>query len=443
MYKVSAGALSGYDSFLDEWCVPNFGGLEKCRGHALLENGPFQDVFMVLTAYLITCGMAVGAIMAGPFLCNKYGRRFCVSFGGLLTFFGTILTSFLCFGSVPLFYISRFITGFGVGAACFAVPIYNSEISTPALRGTTGALYQISVNIGQMIASSALAMLTDWRIGTFLPGIAGLMVALSVWTIPESPRYIMQTKGMQEALVILRKVRVGDVTEEARMMEQKMNEEKTQPKVTYAQLWTNLSLRKRTFVAVWLQIGQQLTAINVYLGLWNTVAGHLHIENPNSFTATWITPIMLVGTIISVALIDTKWGGRKMLLLVACLVMLPAQMVTGISPFAGWGGNINGAAVSVYSFGFALAWGTVAWVLPSELFSMAEKGPAIGLATFFQFAMNLVVGAPSAVLLRWNAGAFFLILAALQVTNIVFVLVCVKETRGVPLEQVPGLYLAK
>lgn len=181
----------------------------------------------------------------------------------------------------------------------------------------------------------------------------------------------------------------------------------------------------------------------MYLGLWTTVATHLHIENPTSFTATWVTPVMLVGTIISVALIDTKFGGRKTLLLVACLVMLPAQIVTGISPFAGWGGGINGAAVSIYCFGFALAWGTVAWVLPSELFSMAEKGPAIGLATFFQFAMNLVVGAPSAVLLGWNAGAFFFILAALQVTNIAYVLVFVKETRGIPLEQVPDLFATK
>jgi len=440
-----AGALASYDSFLEEWCVPNFGGVEHCQkdSDALLHNSSFQDVFMVLTAYLITCGMAVGAIMAGPYLCNKFGRRTCVSFGGFLTFVGAVITSFLCFGNVTMFYISRFITGFGVGAACFAVPIYNSEISTPAWRGTTGALYQISVNIGQMIASTALATITDWRIGTFLPGITGLVVALSVWTIPESPRYIMQTRGMQEALVILRKVRGGDVTEEARVMEQKLNEEKDQPSVTYAQLWTNLSLRRRTFVAVWLQIGQQLTAINVYLGLWTTVAGHLNIKNPNGFTATWITPIMLVGTIISVALIDTKFGGRKTLLLVACLVMLPAQIVTGISPFAGWSGGVNGAAVSVYSFGFALAWGTVAWVLPSELFSMAEKGPAIGLATFFQFAMNLVVGAPSAVLLRWNAGGFFFILEALQVTNIAYVLIFVKETRGIPLEEVPDLFKTK
>merc|ERR1712160_168380 len=98
------------------------------------------------------------------------------------------------------------------------------------------------------------------------------------------------------------------------------------------------------------------------------------------------------------------------------------------------------AALMVYLFGWQLAWGTVCWIIPSELFSMTEKGPALVVPTFVQFALNPFAGAVAAYIIRVNFQMFFYVAAVMMVCHIIFTAIIIRETKGVPLEQVPVLY---
>merc|ERR1712091_385565 len=125
----------------------NFGNETTCgnphnqTADQSFENQNWDTTFIRWGATLIVIGATIGALTLAPVLASKCGRKSCIALGGFVTFIGCLMASWLSFSSVVIFMIGRFLTGFGVGLATFALPLYNAEISTPSVRGTTGSLF--------------------------------------------------------------------------------------------------------------------------------------------------------------------------------------------------------------------------------------------------------------------------------------------------------------
>merc|ERR1711879_658271 len=71
---------------------------------------------------------------------------------------------------------------------------------------------------------------------------------------------------------------------------------------------------------------------------------------------------------------------------------------------------------------------------------MAEKDKACSLATFSSFFVNFIINMTTEPLLQWSDWGTFLIYGVLNVSNFFFVLIFIKETKGVPLEAIPALF---
>merc|ERR1719375_2272101 len=155
---------------------------------------------------------------------------------------GCLFASYLTAQSVVVYYIGRFVTGFGVGICCFALPLYSSEVATPAVRGLMGSLFQFMVVLGGVIASLMLKVFKhivsggNWQLGMLLPGLAGAFVSIFIWFTPESPRFTMDKQGYEAGRDMLQKVRKGDVEKEARQMEAESEQEKQAGQVSYREL---------------------------------------------------------------------------------------------------------------------------------------------------------------------------------------------------------------
>lgn len=329
--------------------------------------------------------------------------------------------------------------GFGIGLMCFGVPIYNAEMATPSMRGTTGAAYQFSVCLGQTIGSTILANNNNWHTAMLLPAFAAALVSVLVWTVPESPRWIMQQKGFDAGLAVLSKVRAGDAEAEAREMEQKIIEERENPSLSISELFGERSLRFRVFVATWLQLAQKFTFIDPIFNFWSTICFQLNITAVGQTNAIF-TYVGTVASVVSFIVMDTKCGGRKNMLLVASILVFVAD---AILPSVSDSPGAATAMLYVWIFGWQLAWGSVCWLLPSELFSMAEKGPALAISTFVQFAANPIGGIVFSQVMSSSFNATWYMSAGFMALHILFVLICVRETKGVSLEQIPALYGAQ
>jgi len=435
------GDVQGYEEFTKTWCLGNFGDESSCGldgGDGRAHNRAWMSGFLGLATTLYTLGAACGAITLAPLIAENSGRRMGITVGGLVSALGCLLTAYLDFGSVTIFQIGRFLTGFGVGVCCYALPLYNAEVSAPSIRGATGSLFQVNTVVGQIIAVTLAILIPDWRFGMFLPAAPAVLVAIMVWTSPESPRFVMARKGYEAGHSVLSQIRDGDATAEALDMKVGIESEIAEGQVSWSELFSEPSLRLRVFIACWLQFAQQLTGVNAFLGYFGTLASGLGVDP--LVGSIVFNGGMLPGVLLGLWFLDSRMGGRRIQLIGAIFVMVPALVLAALASVFSWSNIIILVMVCVFGIGFQLAWGMIPWVYPSELFSMAEKGKAMSLAVFCQYVANAIVFYVTPMMMGWSFVGTLFIFACLNVVNLIFVATFVKETKGVPLEQVPALF---
>lgn len=436
------GNVQSFDDFRAHWCVGKYGDELTCSSDSELgavKNTYWQNSFVLLGASLITFGAAAGGLLIAPWLSDAAGRRPCVSGGSAVCFMGCLLASYLSNRNVYIFFAGRLLTGCGVGVCCFALPLYNSEMATPAIRGATGSLFQLNVVVGGFVATLLTLFFRDWKFGMLLPGIAGCIVAVAVWLTPESPRYVMEKEGYEAGIAVLRTVREGDVTLEAEDMQRELEAEAAAGQVGYSDLCEEPCLRRRVAIAVFLQVAQQLTGVNAFLGYATTLFEEVGIKDPLLFNMIW-NAVMILACVIGLFLIDSPFGGRRSQLLGATALMGPALAIAGLSLLYNWPGLIAMIMLCIYGVGFQLAWGTVPWIYPSEIFNMAEKERAVSLAVFFQYISNAVIVVVTPLIMTASVPGTLFTFAAFNILNMFFVLMCIKETKGIPLEHIPALF---
>jgi len=347
-----------------------------------------------------------------------------------------------------------------------------------------------------------------------LPGIAGGILMCVMPFMPESPRFVMEREGYAAGVEELRKVRSGDVTEEANSIQAEIRKESKVEQVSYKELvFGNPNLRKRLFIACTLVLGQQATGVNACVGYAATIFKMCGIEDALSFNVLF-NFVMFFGCLAGLLLVDSKYGGRKCQLLVATMLMGPPLVLAGFTLMyiipreAARGITTTSTAmpevslisattlmpglpvlplgmpalplgiasttmpampvqaattatvmqetqqddllklahittmicVIIYGVGFQFAWGTVPWIYPAEIFSMNEKEKAVSIAVCLNYVANAAVVIITPFLMTWSTPGTLFFFGALNILNFVFVSFFVKETKGVPLDEIPALF---
>merc|ERR1712060_497545 len=183
------------------------------------------------------------------------------------------------------------------------------------------------------------------------------------------------------------------------------------------------------------------TGVNAFLGYASTLFKDIGIDQPFTFNMIW-NGVMIVGCIAGLLLVDSSLGGRRVQLLGATALMGPSLLVAGLGLSFSWPGMVTIIMVCLYGVGYQLAWGTVPWIYPSEIFTMAEKEKAISLAVFLQYAANAIIVLITPPIMTASPAATLFVFGALNIVNFAFVAVCIRETKGVSLEEVPALFSA-
>ena len=167
------------------------------------------DQFAVVSS-IFTLGGLLGALAAGP-LCNKFGRLLTLRLTTIFFIIGPIFES--AAPGISLLAFGRVVSGLGAGAALVVVPIYISEVAPPKEKGLFGALTQIMVNMGIVIAQVLGYFLSKdslWRIILAVAGGIGVFQLLALSLVPESPKWLAEHRSPQHARHVLRKMRGHD-----------------------------------------------------------------------------------------------------------------------------------------------------------------------------------------------------------------------------------------
>ena len=348
------------------------------------------------------------------------------------------------------FWFFRFLGGLAVGGASVVSPMYIAEISPAEKRGSLVGWQQFNVCLGIclayvsnfFVAASGLfspeieGPMAAWRWMFLMEAIPSIAFLLLLHKIPESPRWLVEQKRMDDALAVLQQVGAANpravLDEIIESMHDKFD-------AVHAKFWQAKYLLPIT-AAIALAVFNQLSGINALLYYAPKVFTMGGSDGNLALLQSIPIGIMLVvGTSIGLALIDRL--GRKLLLVAGSLGMAGFLALVGLQ-FLGRSenGEVSNTLMWLfvgYLFFFGPSTGAVIWVYISEIFPNRVRAKGQSLGSFTHWFMAAVVSQSfpmAAAAPAIGPGNSFLFFAVCMVAQAIFVWRFLPETKGVSLE---------
>ncbi|GJN19398.1 hypothetical protein PR202_gb06674 [Eleusine coracana subsp. coracana] len=175
-----------------------------------LESEPTVEGLIVAMSLI---GATIITTFSGP-VSDWIGRRPMLILSSVLYFVGSLIM--LWSPNVYVLLLARLIDGFGIGLAVTLVPLYISETAPPEIRGLLNTLPQFSGSGGMflsycMVFGMSLLPSPDWRIMLGVLAVPSLFFfGLTIFFLPESPRWLVSKGRMAEAKKVLQRLRGKD-----------------------------------------------------------------------------------------------------------------------------------------------------------------------------------------------------------------------------------------
>ncbi|MEX5297304.1 sugar porter family MFS transporter [Kocuria sp. CPCC 205292] len=438
------GFLFGYDS-----AVIN-GAVSAIQEEFGVSPGPLG--FAVASALL---GAAAGAFFGGR-VADALGRVPVMKIAAVL-----FLVSAIGCGVVDSFgwlIFWRIVGGVGVGVASVIAPAYIAEVAPAAVRGRLGSLQQMGIVLGIFISLAVDAWLAGlaggsteelwlgleaWRWMFMAEAVPALAYLIGAFTIPESPRYLVEDGRPEEAQAVLANLQgSASATERVRLIKESLRSEH---KPRLADLRGRMAgLKPIVWVGIGLAALQQFVGINVIFYYSNVLWQAVGFTESNSFTITVITSVVNVAvTIVAIALVE-KVGRRRLLLVgsagmtlmlaTLAVVFATADVVNGQPDLGPTSGPVALVAANLFVVFFGVSWGPMMWVLLGEMFPNRIRGAALAVAGFVQWIANWLVTVTFPALAAFSLGVAYGLYAFFALMSLLFTVKMVRETTGIELE---------
>jgi sugar porter (SP) family MFS transporter len=398
-----------------------------------LQKVSFWHGSVVVTALI---GTVIGALLFGK-PADRYGRRAILKLLGVL-YFTSAVGSALAWGMVS-FGLFRFIGGLAVGGASVISPMYIAEISPARVRGRLVAITQFNIVLGIL-----LAYLSNWIISTiglgavewrWMFGVEAFPAAAFfglLFLTPRSPRWLVARGLLEESKVVLEQVGTdsGNVAEEAETIRQSLTEEAASLQEPFFQK----KYMRPIMLAVAIAMFNQLSGINALIYYTKRIFEMAGAEGTSALAQSVIIGFTnLVFTMAALVIIDHF--GRRKLMLVGSIGYILSLSVVAWGFYTGAGGIIVLVGFVVFIAAHAFGQGAVIWVFISEIFpnNVRARGQALGSFTHWIMAALISLTFPMfAEDLGWMV---FAIYGVFMVGQLIWVLLIMPETKGIPLEE--------
>lgn len=172
-----------------------------------LESEPTAEGLIVAMSLI---GATVITTCSGA-ISDWLGRRPMLIISSVLYFISGLVM--LWSPNVYVLVLARLLDGFGIGLAVTLVPVYISETAPSDIRGMLNTLPQFSGSGGMflsycMIFGMSLLNSPSWRLMLGILSIPSLVYfLLTLFFLPESPRWLVSKGRMVEAKQVLQRLR--------------------------------------------------------------------------------------------------------------------------------------------------------------------------------------------------------------------------------------------
>lgn len=449
MVSALGGLLFGYD-----WVV--IGGAK-----------PFYERFFDITtsanlqAWAMSCaliGCIAGAVVSGV-ISDKFGRKWPLLLSAFLFTVASLGTGLA--SSYLVFVIFRIIGGVGIGLASALSPTYIAEVAPSHLRGRFVSLNQMTLVIGILaaqivnliIAEKVPPGVTDefirtswngqmgWRWMFFACGVPSIIFFILIFTLPESPRWLIKAGKHEKAFPTLNKIGGEEYAHEEMANIQATLDDVTE-KIDFKSL-LNPKFRNVLLIGIVVAVFQQWCGINTVFNYAEeifTAAGYG--VSDTLFNIVITGTVNLVFTFVAMSTVD-RWGRKKLMLFGALGLALTYLLLGGAFYFQLKGVAVLSLVVLAIAI-YAMSLAPITWVILSEIFPNRVRGAAMALATFALWIACFILTYTFPLLNKsFGAAGTFWVYGLICVLGFLFVFKKLPETKNKSLEEIEELMITK
>lgn len=430
------------------------------------------------TIKLVTVQFGLDTINQGWYVgCALVGSIFGVSVAGILSdaigrkktlmiaavLFTTSGIGCAISGGFAELVICRIVGGIGIGVVSIISPLYISEVSITRYRGRLVSLYQLAITIGflgaylvnyQLLNIAKAGSLGNgliekifvneyWRGMLGMSAIPSLLFLIIIFSIPESPRWLILKHQPERAFPILTRIYKNDALARTQINETQQVLHKGKQNE-----WTFLmkpGIRKAVIIGAAIAILGQFMGVNAVLYYGPTIFMDNGLSSGDSlFYQVLVGLVNAITTVIALIIIDRV--GRKKLVYWGVSGMIISLVSIGLYFLYGKTLGIpSGFLLALflsYIFCCAISICAVIFVLLSEMFPIEVRGLAMSIAGFSLWLGTYLIGQLTPWLLENLSpmGTFFLF-AIVCIPYMLIVWKLIPETAGKSLEEIERFWI--
>ncbi|KAL1852513.1 hypothetical protein Daus18300_012111 [Diaporthe australafricana] len=454
------GALFGFDvSSMSAWI-----GSEQYLeffGH------PDSNTQGGITASM-SAGSFIGSLAAG-WLCDLMGRRGILQVASVIWVIGAALQ---CSAqNIAHLIVGRIVSGLAIGITSSQVCVYLAELAPANIRGRIVGVQQWAIDWGILImylvsygCSVSVSGPAAFRIAWGVQGIPGIILGVSLFFFPESPRWLaskdrwdecidvlagLHARGDRESPVVL--AELDEVREAANLAAE--SKDLGYMGLVAPNMWF------RTLTGVSAQVWQQLLGGNVmlyYIVYIFQMAGQGGNSGLTSAIIQYVIFLVTTGGVLPV--IDRV--GRRTLLIYGAIICCLLHFIVG-ALMASYGHAVDsidgneilkweitstsaakGVIACCYIFVgvYGITWAPVGWIYASEVFPLKYRAKGVGVSAAGNWIFNLALAffvPPAFTNIQWKTYMIFGTFCAVMTVHVFFFY---PETAGKSLEEIDEVF---
>lgn len=392
---------------------------------------------------MVPVGALISSVFSGK-ISDVLGRKKTLFFTAFCFVVGALISALT--KDIAFLMIGRLILGVAIGIGSCVSPIYTAELADEKQRGWLVNLFVVSVQLGVLLSfviSFAFSHTDNWRAMIALGVIPAIILAIGVFFLPESPRWLAIKNRTQEAIDILTHLYGRDKAEQEVADIQKVA---AKERVNLKILIEQPRYLKVLFIGVSVSFFTQTVGINAFNYYAPTIFQKTGFSASQSTFYTMFMGLMLVLSTISSLFFIDRVGRRKPLLLgtagiivVLFFIMLSFSLVTSYFTL----GMLFLIAAIIFMAFHGISIGPACFLIPSEVFPTKVRGLGMGISVAFNWGANMIIAVMLPVIIQSFGvatlfGGFFIITIAAWIVFYYFI----PETKGTTLEQIERNILA-
>jgi putative MFS transporter len=396
---------------------------------------PPQIGLMIAASYV---GQLVGAL-AFSWAAERYGRIPCAAAATAIF----AVMSLACAGawSFDILLACRFIQGIGVGGEMPVAAVYISELSKARGRGRFFLLYELIFPVGLMVTGQVAAVLVPlmgWKTMFLIGGLPGLLIAVLLLRLPESPRWLIGRGRFAEAEAVVAELEAASRKTGAVAATELPIAALPQPAPVAPQgrgTWSELlspAFRGRTLIvwALWASAYLIANSLNNWMPTLYTTVYHLGVAD--ALRAASMTNVAQVALLLLCALVIDRTGRKHWMMGTFGLgAVLFGVLAFGGSQHVSWV-----IILATLSYGLIGSINAVVYLYTPEIYPTRMRAIGTGVATsWLRIASAIGPSLIGFMLGEGGVSSVFLMFAVVAVLGLIASTRMI-ETRNLRLEDI-------